>query len=323
MMVTIFSHESDLDGVYSAAIGLIRYPQARVVFLNYSKDSFMKMRNFVETGIDSNNEGLVVITDLGLNPDSTLIDICKDTFSLVQNNNSRVLWIDHHPWSDETVKEIQLYAELILESNGTKCAADLIYEKFLLGHPIAEKLASLAHAMDYFTFDQFLTPTSELIRYYHTFPDRYYRLTNLARKSSQGILWDVQMQKEYSEYELLRDEAKGHAFSSIKFLETDTLKTVLVRTSPYIQNSLFSEEVFKRTGAELVVFYGGDGRVSIRRNTVAISCDQIAKRLSEGGGHAFAAGAMLRSDPSNLGSVISEITAAVLASLHNNECSQV
>ena len=317
MMVTIFSHESDLDGVYSAAIGLIRYPQARIVFLNYSKDSFMKMRNFIETGIDSNKESLVVITDLGLNADSTLIDLCKDTFSLAGKNNSRVLWIDHHPWSEQTVKEIQPYAELVLQSNGSKCAADLIYEKFLLGHPIAEKLASLAHAMDYFIFDQFLTPTSELIRYYHTFPDRYHRLINLARKSSQGILWDVQMQKEYSEFVLLRDEAKEHAFSSINFLETDTIKTVLVRTSPYIQNSLFSEEVFKRTGADLVIFYGGDGRVSIRRNTNEISCNQIANGLFEGGGHPFAAGAMLRSDPNDLALVISEVTTAVLDSLHN------
>lgn len=316
-MVTIFSHESDLDGVYSAAIGLIRYPQARIVFLNYSKDSFMKMRNFIETGIDSNKESLVVITDLGLNADSTLIDLCKDTFSLAGKNNSRVLWIDHHPWSEQTVKEIQPYAELVLQSNGSKCAADLIYEKFLLGHPIAEKLASLAHAMDYFIFDQFLTPTSELIRYYHTFPDRYHRLINLARKSSQGILWDVQMQKEYSEFVLLRDEAKEHAFSSINFLETDTIKTVLVRTSPYIQNSLFSEEVFKRTGADLVIFYGGDGRVSIRRNTNEISCNQIANGLVEGGGHPFAAGAMLRSDPNDLALVISEVTTAVLDSLHN------
>ena len=33
MKVIIFSHESDLDGLYSAAIGLMRYPQAMTVFL--------------------------------------------------------------------------------------------------------------------------------------------------------------------------------------------------------------------------------------------------------------------------------------------------
>ena len=84
----------------------------------------------------------------------------------------------------------------------------MIYEKFLSGNRLAEKLASLAHTMDYFTNDQYLTPTSELIRYYHNFPDRYRRLINLAKKSSQGILWDIEMQAAYSEYALLRDDAK-------------------------------------------------------------------------------------------------------------------
>jgi len=317
MKVTIFSHESDLDGIFSAAIGLIRYPQARVVFLNYGKDSFMKLKAFTEINADSNEEGLVIVADLGLNPDPVLINICKDTFSTIRKSNSRVLWIDHHPWSEETIREIKPYAELILESAGSKCAADLMYEKFLLGHPVAKTLASLAHAMDYFTFDQFLTPTSELIRYYHTFSDRYTRLTNLARKSSLGILWDVQMQIEYAEFVLLRDEAKEQAFSTLQIRTTGTIKTALIRTSPYIQNSLFSDEVFKRTGADLVIFYGGDGRVSIRRNNNEIPCNEIANRLADGGGHPFAAGGMLRSDPNDLDAVISELESAVLTSLHN------
>ena len=42
MKVTIFSHESDIDGVFSAAIGLIRYPQARTVFLGYGTENFTK-----------------------------------------------------------------------------------------------------------------------------------------------------------------------------------------------------------------------------------------------------------------------------------------
>ncbi len=317
MKVTIFSHESDLDGILSAAIGLIRFPQARIVFLNYSKDSFMKMKAFIETNPESKEEGLVIIADLGLNPDSVLINLCIDTFSIAQKNNSRVLWIDHHPWSEETIRQIQPYAELVLESTGSKCAADLIYEKFLTGHPVAARLASLAHTMDYFTFDQFLTPTSELIRYYHTFPDRYNRLSNLARKSSLGILWDVQMQKEYGDFVVLRDEAKERAFSSLRVLSTGTVKTALVRTSPYIQNSLFSEEVFKRTGADLAIFYGGDGRISIRRNNNDIPCNEIANKLVDGGGHPFAAGAMLRNDPNDLDSVISELETAVLTSLDN------
>ena len=96
----------------------------------------------------------------------------------------------------------------MLDCVSSKCAAELIYEKFLSGHRLAEKLASLAHTMDYFTNDQYLTPTSELIKYYHNFPDCYTRLINLAQKSLHGILWDIEMQTDYNEYALLRDEAK-------------------------------------------------------------------------------------------------------------------
>jgi hypothetical protein len=45
MRVTLFSHESDVDGIFSSSIGLIRYPQARTFFLDYSKESFMKIIN--------------------------------------------------------------------------------------------------------------------------------------------------------------------------------------------------------------------------------------------------------------------------------------
>ncbi len=47
MKVIIFSHESDLDGLYSAAIGLMRYPQAMTVFLGYGAENFSKLGNFI------------------------------------------------------------------------------------------------------------------------------------------------------------------------------------------------------------------------------------------------------------------------------------
>ena len=49
MEVLIFSHESDMDGLFSAAIGLLRYPQARTVFLGYGKESFETMGHFSNT----------------------------------------------------------------------------------------------------------------------------------------------------------------------------------------------------------------------------------------------------------------------------------
>jgi len=316
MNVITFSHESDLDGLFSAAIILIRYPQARIVFLNYGVESFMKMRGFIESASRSSKEqGIIIISDLGLNSDASLIDTCRETFSIAKKNNWNVVWIDHHPWPEVAIEGIKPLVDLVLDCTGTKCAAELIYEKFLSGNLLAEKLASLAHTMDYFTNDQYLTPTSELIRYYHNFPDRYHRLVNLAKKSSQGVLWDIEMQADYSEYVQLRDEAKERVLSTMRIRDMHKIKVAFVQTSPFIQNSLFSEEVFKKTGVDLALFYSTDGRVSIRRNSNKISCNDIAANLPEGGGHVFAAGAAFCSNPDDIDSIISELEGAVLKTL--------
>jgi len=320
MKVIIFSHESDLDGLFSAAIGLIRYPQARLVFLNYGAESFIRMRGFIESATRSSQEtGMIVITDLGLNSDPILIDTCKETFAIAKKKNWKVVWFDHHPWPGNAIEGIEPYVELVLDSDGSKCAAELIYEKLLAGHHLAEKLASLARTMDFFTNDQYLTPTSELIRYYHNFPDRYTRLTELAEKSSRGVLWDIQMQIEYNEYVILRDDAKKHVLSTMQIREIRDIKAAFIQSSPFIQNSLFSEEVFKKTGVDLAIFYGTDGRVSIRRNNNKISCNDIAANLPQGGGHVFAAGATYRSVPNHIESIISELEQAVLTTLERTD----
>src|ERR671924_753140 len=215
MKVTIFSHESDIDGVFSAAIGLIRYPQARTVFLGYGTENFTKMRDFIYSATYSYKEkGIFIISDLGLN--DNLIDICKQIFSEAKKNGWRIIWVDHHLWSQKAIEAVNPFIEIVRDSSGEKCAADLMYETFLPGHAIAAKLASMAHTMDFFTKDQYLTPISELIRYYQTFPDFYYRMSDLARKSSKGILWDVEMQSDFNNYVRLRDEAKAQVFASMQ-----------------------------------------------------------------------------------------------------------
>src|SRR5581483_11105910 len=306
MKVFVFSHESDLDGLYSAAIGLIRYPQATTVFLGYGADNFGKIGNFLYSATHYSKErGLVIIADLGLNDD--LIDICKQIFSDAVTNGWKIMWIDHHPWSQQAIDSVKPLVEIVLDTSGSKCAADLMYETLLPAHQLAGKLASMAHTMDFFTKDQYLTPISELIRYYQTFPDFYHRMSELARKSAAGILWDVDMQSDYNDYVRPRDGAKTQVFQTMQVRPIGDFKVAYVQSSPYLQSSLFSEEVFEKSKADLVMFYSTKGKVSIRRNNDTISCRDVAANLPEGGGHAYAAGATFKSDPVDTAAVIAEL----------------
>ncbi len=318
MKVLVFSHESDLDGLYSAAIALIRYPQAMTVFLGYGADNFGKLGNFIYSATHYSDErGLIIIADLGLNDD--LIETCKSIFSEASKNGWKLIWVDHHPWSQQAVDSVSQIAELVLDSSGKKCASDLIFEKLVPGNQLAEKLAGMAHTSDFFTKDQYLTPISELIRYYQTFPDFYDRMQELARKSARGILWDVEMQSDYDNYSGLRDEAKVQVFASTQVRKVGNINVAYVQSSPYLQNSLFSEEVFEKTGADLVMFYSSKGKVSIRRSNNSISCREVALNLPEGGGHDYAAGAVFKSDPGSGSMVIAELEAAVAKALGANK----
>lgn len=314
MKVIIFSHESDLDGLYSAAIGLLRYPQAMTIFLGYGAENFQKLGNFIYYATHNSPErGLIIIADLGLNDD--LIEVCKQIFSDAVRNGWKIMWVDHHPWSQQAIEAVKPLVEIVLDASGNKCASDLMHETLLPDNALAGKLAGMAHTMDFFSKDQYLTPISELIRYYQTFPDFYDKLSELARKSAKGILWDVEMQGEYNHYVRLRDEAKEQVFATMLVKPTGKFNVAYVKSSPYLQSSLFSEEVFSRTNADLAMFYSTKGKVSIRRNNDSISCRDVAANLPEGGGHAYAAGATFKSDPADIPAVISELEGAVIKAL--------
>ncbi len=318
MKVIIFSHESDLDGLYSATIGLMRYPQAMTVFLGYGIDNFNKLGNFIQSATRYSSSpkevrGKIIIADLGLNDE--LIETCRKIFADAASNAWKIMWVDHHPWSDRAIEAVRPFVEIVLDASGRKCAAELMYETLLPGNIVAEKLASMAHTMDFLTNNQYLTPISELIRYYQTFPDFYYRLSNLASKSSKGILWDIEMQNDYNDYVRLREEAKEQVFASMQIREAGRFKVAYIQSSPYLQSSLFSQEVFSKANTDLVMLYSTKGKVSIRRNNDAISCRSIAANLPEGGGHDYAAGATFKSDPSNTAAVVSELQVAVIKAL--------
>jgi len=271
------------------------------------------MKSTIESTVRNSQEGGVfIISDVGLGADSSLICAFRECFLLAKKNSWSIFWFDHHPWPINAVEGIAPLIELVLDKTGTKCATELIHETFLFGDPVAAILASIANTMDYFKKDQYLTPVSELIRYYHNFTDSHDRLFDLAKKSSQGTLWDVDMQRDYKVYSKMRDSAKEQAFKTSRIKDVQDMKVAFVQSSPFIQNSLFSEEVFNKTGVDLVMFYSSDGRVSIRRNNNKVSCSDIASTLSCGGGHAFAAGGTFRSDPNDVESILSELEQAVL-----------
>jgi uncharacterized protein len=317
----IVSHESDVDGVFSASIALIRYPQSKLIFSSYGKDNFLRISDLIyKEVVASHGNGLVIFTDLGLNDE--LISSISDIFSFLKSNSWSVLWIDHHPWSESALNLFHndKALQLILDRGGNKCASELIYEHLLYGNNRAKQLASIAHTSDYLLKDQDIPPLPELIVYYRTLSNFYSKLTLLAKRISDGVLWDTEMQADFNAYVNLRNEAKS---KSLKLVRTQKLSSGLnmavVPVSSYIQTSLFSEEIFQKTAADVVFFFNKEAKVSIRRNNPIIECNKIANGLIEGGGHEYAAGGKMKSDPGQIDEVIKELQNATEMWLENRK----
>ena len=319
MKTIILSHESDVDGIFSASIALMRYPQGKPFFTSYGKENFLKISEILYNEVVySQGYGQVIISDLGLNDD--LIELFEEIFTFLKSNLWSIIWIDHHPWSDKAIESAikKGSVQLVLDKSENLCSSELMYEKFLKGNAIAEWLSKIAHSTDFFTKDQEIPPLPELIIFYKTFTDFYSRIAKLTNRISKGILWDTEMQKDYNQYVKLREQAKIETFNKIKLFETENqLKVSLVPTSPYLQISLFSEEIFKKTNSDIAFFINKEGKVSIRRNNDIIHCNSIAKQLLEGGGHKFAAGGRLKSNPEDIDKVINELKIAISNSIKN------
>ena len=308
-----------MDGIFSASIALMRFPRSKTFFTSYGKENISKISEILYNEVISTKEiGQVIISDLGLNDD--MIDLFKEVFIFLKSNQWSIIWVDHHPWSDKAIKTAieEGSVLLVLDKTEKLCATELMYEKFLKGNMIAEELSKIAHTTDFFTKDQEIPPIPELIIFYKTFPDFYSRISELTNRISKGSLWNTEMQKEYNQFSELRDHAKEIILDKIKLFETwNGIKVSLVPTSPYLQISLFSEEVFKKTGVDVAFFFNKEGKISIRRNNESIQCDKIAKQLLEGGGHKFAAGGRLKSNPEEIDEVINEIKNAIAGATKN------
>jgi hypothetical protein len=63
------------------------------------------------------------------------------------------------------------------------------------------------------------------------------------------------MQEEYIIFSKLRDESKVESWEKLQEVQlSGGIKMGIVPTGPYIQSSLFSEEIFEKTTVDVIFF---------------------------------------------------------------------
>lgn len=314
MRVIICTHEADIDGMYSASVALMRFPRAKVSFYNYGLDNFKKMFDYLKYE-SKTKDGLAIISDLGINDDN-VSNLCLQSIQYLNKRRWAVIWVDHHPWHRKSLISIRKLVKLFHDSSGKKCATELMYEKLMYKNKNAEQLKSIAHSSDFMSnIKSHDSRLSELIHFYKNSANSKQKLESLVQKASKGILWDSDMQKDYTKFIKISDFQKKESLKTLTIKKILSLNVAFVFTYPYVQTSLFSHELFSNMKVDLAMLFNRRGKVSIRRDTNRISCNKIASYLVEGGGHDFASGGKLQSNPRDIKACIKEMEEAIIRTL--------
>ncbi|HEX7178344.1 MAG TPA: DHH family phosphoesterase [Nitrososphaeraceae archaeon] len=314
MRVIICTHEADIDGMYSASVALMRFPRAKVSFYNYGLDNFKKMFDYLKYESKTKN-GLAIISDLGINDDN-VSNLCVESIQYLKKRHWAVIWVDHHPWHRKSLISIRKLVKLFHDSSGKKCATELMYEKLMYKNKNAEQLKSIAHSSDFMSnIKNHDSRLSELIHFYKNSANSKQNLESLVQKASKAILWDSDMQKDYTKFIKISDFQKKESLKTLTIKKILSLNVAFAFTYPYVQTSLFSHELFSNMKIDLAMLFNRRGKVSIRRDTNRISCNKIASYLVEGGGHDFASGGKLQSNPRDIKACIKEMEEAIIRTL--------
>src|ERR671918_247598 len=265
----IFSHEQDVDGLFSAAVLRMIYPHSEVILTNYGFQNMLAVKNKILSFTGSYDLGTIIISDIGINYESYLP--VYEALTISKQRGFSNVWINHHVWPEGMKEKFLPICELVLCSeseigmNGLKkCATELCIERFAPASTYAKTLGCIAHRTDFPESTKFpLPPLTGLISYYLGKKELNHKLYSVILDNvSLGILWNTEMQDDMIEASMVIDGSE----------------------------------------IDLAMAYTPDGKLSVRRRHdlsekgLQIDCSKVAAAFLEGGGHPGAAGGFLKTN---------------------------
>ena len=307
------SHDKDVDGLNSAAI-VWRYAKAKgldfkAILTDYG--SFDQVFSIISKQRDT----IIIITDLGM--DETVIDVVETGLKRAVEQGCRIVWLDHHQWSDNSIKIVlSLGNKPVLKVNHDYCAAEIAHKVLMPRDEVSIELAKIAHDTDFNLREieaaTALTDAVSIIRFgaidkKDDVTDALYPLlTKLAESGMDGV-WDSSTHKfkdslldkrvEHYRKEKAKKMRKALVNHNDQVIHGKLVRVVEIpsgltstdmgtfASDPEILNSIDPELKV----ADLLLSLSQGGMLGFRRGSDGVLCNAAAK-LFNGGGHPYAAG---------------------------------
>jgi len=317
----VFSHEQDVDGLFSAAVLKMAHPQSEVILTNHGFENMLAVKDKILSFIQSSDSGTIIISDIGVNRESYLPVF--EALNISKQKGFSNIWIDHHVWAQELEEIFSPVCEMVLYSGteigsgaSKKCATELCIERFAPGSAYAKTLGFIAHRTDFPDSPRFpLPPLTGLISYYLGKKELNHKLYSVILDNvCYGILWNTQMQDDMIEASREIDESIMKSINSVIIREFDfgpatsvekeigRVRVAIAKADSFVSRSILLGKIIDDNEIDLAIAYTQEGKLSFRRGhsvtdgDFQIDCSTIASAFGEGGGHAGAAGGFLRTN---------------------------
>lgn len=307
------SHEKDVDGLLSAVI-VSRYANSKNLKYGFTLTDYGQFESVFPRAASMRNS-LIVVTDLGLDDHS--IDIVTASLSKAIAQGCRVVWLDHHDWTDRAVKSIlSLGGGPRLTVNHDFCASEIAFKVLMPRDDMSKELARIAHDTDFNIREiesaNSLTDAMSLIRFGVVDKGQDFTeaitpiLKSLAEDGIAGV-WDESakrfrdnlLNQRVDSYRKEKIKKMRKALAGRSDLEVhgclvriveipNGVTTTDMGTWAADERNLKSGDEQLRV-ADMLVTLSPNGLLGFRRGQDKILCN-VAARLFKGGGHPYAAG---------------------------------
>ncbi|MEM1658227.1 MAG: DHHA1 domain-containing protein [Candidatus Jordarchaeales archaeon] len=260
-------HGTDCDGIISAALILLKDPDAEILFVNNPKDALSLM------------ETLDVVADLPKSPN------CKAN-------------IDHHESNYRKLVEEGRLTEKDLVIPSAPAAAKLVAEYFNLKGGVADELVEMAVAADTGKHTDKTLKLDRVIKFLHDDDEGRRRLAKILAEKGASFIEDEWFKEQYSK---LKDIEKLEEWLNSVVASLGNVNGALVFVDevdavPYYMAKDIAHKLLAKGCSAVIVAYKnpespGKVKLSVRVGEESSIDARIITEPFGGGGHAKAAGA--------------------------------
>jgi oligoribonuclease NrnB/cAMP/cGMP phosphodiesterase (DHH superfamily) len=294
----IFSltHQSDIDGVGSAALIKMRYgiPGKNMFFADYSPENVIKSK--IEITKAAKEGAVLIIADLGLNEATKqpMLELIKN----IKNKNGSVYWFDHHMWKDSWIKEVASKCDAaIVNENAKYCATEIVRNELSLNSAFCKRFAQIVHYSDFNLRPKNKAHMKTIIEYamsitsysqINDYSKRNNKLRHIAEVISEGRLSDGIIRRDALRF----DKTNTARIKEMVSRRLIVIDKVAVGFQKRVNSTLAGSEIIKRSGKDIAVYINTDDLHGHIRTKKA-DCVKLANYFG-GGGHPHAAGFTLK-----------------------------